>query len=161
MSAISSISPTDLVVITVDQSAKCAGCHLPLAGEQLAFVANKLFHSNCIKCSECQSILIDSFAGSTEKPYCGDCYARKYPSMCDGKRFCLWLEISIRSLSFAGCGEPLTGKVCLEFRGKRYHRVNCVKCVDCRQPFKNSQCYLFADEACCLDCYWRRRLNPS
>ncbi|VDO58940.1 unnamed protein product, partial [Onchocerca flexuosa] len=74
-----------------------------------------------------------------EKPYCVQCFSKKYNPKCNG------------------CGEILIDS-CLIALDKHWH-PRCFTCAACKQPLPNGEHYIIDDLPYDRDCHWEKRLE--
>ncbi|MCP9261370.1 Paxillin [Dirofilaria immitis] len=104
----------------------CALCNTSL-GEEAVIAMNRLWHPDHFRCH------------AYDKPYCVQCFSKKYNPKCHG------------------CGEILIDS-CLIALDKHWH-PRCFTCASCKQPLPNGEHYIIDDLPYDRDCHWEKRLE--
>ena len=57
-------------------AARCFACELPIYERQLVKLNQNTWHNNCVKCCECQNVLMEKCYTNDMKLYCRKDYFR-------------------------------------------------------------------------------------
>ena len=121
-------------------SSKCAGCNKALLNEYTQAL-NKKWHKNCFTCTSCKTTFKENrFLVHNEKPYCNNCYSKKFSPKC------------------SGCKTPITENH-ITAMGKHFHS-KCFRCKGCNKSINTDK---FAEKngfIYHIDCY-SYKYNPK
>lgn len=114
---------------TPSEQITCAGCDKVIQERYLHKVLDKYWHVECVKCSECQSLLSEKCYWREGKLFCRADFFRRFGTKCSG-------------CNIGMCPEDLVRKAI----NKVYH-VHCFVCSVCRRQLDTGeQLYLVQGE---------------
>ena len=113
---------------------RCNICNQNITGNDGMKLQNKAYHRKCFTCSSCNGELVGKkFAMQQQKPFCYDCYLKKFSKRC------------------SKCNEYITGAY-VDLGEVAYHE-DCFKCSICKGMFTDGMMYKNSEgEFACSTC---------
>lgn len=127
----------------------CNACKQPIYDRLMSKTSpdNKIWHSDCLKCSECNKLLDSKYFETSGRLYCRNHYLAYYgPSCfgCAGKITDEQYFFSIKQTISAG--DPLHGPQATQSNTLFFHE-KCFACNYCRTPLQKGDKYCILDNS--------------
>lgn len=127
---------------------QCAGCGIRITDRYMLHALERFWHSNCLKCSSCGSILAEMG---------GSCYSKNQMILCKND----YTRLFGSSGACAGCGQTIPPTDLVTRAGGAVFHIKCFTCTKCcTQLHPGDRYYLMSGQPVC-EMDWQKAVKAA